>query len=325
MSYIFAIVISTIATTASAQIYVVDTLIPDSVTVYSYQKSAQSASELPCEPSIKLAQGDTLVALRPLEGNPGIVAFKRDGHNYCIRTASIMFSSTNPEDVEDPYNTLDSTNHQQWKKMMASPLALLSIAGLFVLAYLLSFFGFRIKGFRWVAFQLVPVLLLAGSIGEILLYLFVGSNGMFWWCSPDRYGFWGSFFRTLPFFVLVVVQVVCFFLCKNLYLGKSAGFLRKFIFGIFAVIYCLGMLVSAFCVIGLLMDIFWQTVIAVVLGVGVIGLLGSGGNIKSLPSSSGSCPPQKYKGAYGREYTNQGDAIHSINQFYDQQKKNRGW
>lgn len=47
-------------------------------------------------------------------------------------------------------------------------------------------------------------------------------DDFFWWCDYDRYGFWGSLFRVIPFAVLVAAQVLSIkFYERGLFLGSD--------------------------------------------------------------------------------------------------------
>ena len=103
LRFLFAFVLAFVATQLNAQIYVIDSQWPDSVVAHTYKWTPDRSAEVEDMTTIKLAQGDTIKVLRALEGNPTIVAFKRDGKNYSIRTVNILFASNNAEGVEDLY------------------------------------------------------------------------------------------------------------------------------------------------------------------------------------------------------------------------------
>ena len=105
LRFLFAFVLAFVATQLNAQIYVIDSQWPDSVVAHTYKRNPDRSAEVEDMTTIKLAQGDTIKVLRALEGNPTIVAFKRDGKHYSIRTVNILFASNNAEGVEDLYGT----------------------------------------------------------------------------------------------------------------------------------------------------------------------------------------------------------------------------
>ena len=52
----------------------------------------------------------------------------------------------------------------------------------------------------------IPACLAVAALLEILALYSVGNKAI-WWCDPDRYGFWGGFFRFIPLMLVLVGQI----------------------------------------------------------------------------------------------------------------------
>ncbi|MBO5187754.1 MAG: hypothetical protein J6B59_00490 [Alistipes sp.] len=73
-----------------------------------------------------------------------------------------------------------------------------------VVAFLYLFCG--IKTMRPLFLAVIPAAILVFSLIEIYGYAKFGSH-IFWWCDYDRYGFFGSLWRVIPFGLMVAAQV----------------------------------------------------------------------------------------------------------------------
>jgi hypothetical protein len=81
----------------------------------------------------------------------------------------------------------------------------LLIAALVVGSVLLSFFRFGNEAIERLFVILIPISLATATALELLALYSVGNDAI-WWCDPDRYGFWGGFFRLIPLFIILACQ-----------------------------------------------------------------------------------------------------------------------
>ena len=71
----------------------------------------------------------------------------------------------------------------------------------------------------------IPVCLAAAAILEILALYSVGNKAI-WWCNPDRYGFWGGFFRFIPLMLVLIAQI-CSIYTYQMFLSKTHAMYGK--------------------------------------------------------------------------------------------------
>ena len=83
-----------------------------------------------------------------------------------------------------------------------------AIIGLLVIAFAICLAGMRsgVRSVREAGLVVVPLCLLAVAAIEIYWYWLMGA-GAFWWCDYDRYGFFGTLLRVLPFLIVVAMQL----------------------------------------------------------------------------------------------------------------------
>lgn len=73
-------------------------------------------------------------------------------------------------------------------------------------AIVLAIGGLRLDSWHRAALWGLPACILAASMLEIWAYLVMGKSA-FWWCDSDRYGFFGSMLRVVPFVLFVAFQL----------------------------------------------------------------------------------------------------------------------
>ena len=71
----------------------------------------------------------------------------------------------------------------------------------------------------------IPVCLAVAALLEILALYSVGNNAI-WWCDPDRYGFWGGFFRFIPLMLVLVAQICSIYTYQS-FLSKTYAMYDK--------------------------------------------------------------------------------------------------
>lgn len=190
---------------AAAQRYTVDLLFStDSAQVYTIERSQNYDAELPGVLAFKIPNGEEVTLTRTLEGNSGIGAFTRAGKTYCISSSDLVISDENPEGTPDLFpNHRQRYSAAQHFYTTATPYWM--IAALFIAAIALALLG-RAARFRKAALIGMPLCILLASLLEIGGYSLIGST-VFWWCDYDRYGFFGSLVRALPYLGFVAFQL----------------------------------------------------------------------------------------------------------------------
>lgn len=204
-----------------AQKYVVDLLMPnDSASVYTIERS-KSAAEVEGALAFKIPNGTELTVTRVLDGNASIGVIKQDGKEYCVRGSLLIFSEDNPEGVSNLFPDLRKDGrHTAIERFFVTMTPYWIIALLFVAAIAFAFLG-RMAPLRGVALVAIPLCILFASIMEIWAYATIGSSA-FWWCDYDRYGFWGSFFRAIPYVAFVAFQIFSIRLYERILFGEDS-------------------------------------------------------------------------------------------------------
>lgn len=211
----------TVSVDMSAQRYVTDDAFNDSIDVHEIVLSKNGA-ETPGKVEFKIPLGETLEITGRLVGNESCGRIMHDGKEYAVHSSDLIFSDDNPEGTEDIFgNTRDRKNHSVIYKFYAGPIPYTLICILFVAAMAFMFVGIRVQSARNLALKVVPACIIAASILEIVA-LYTMGNTAFWWCSPERYGFFGSLFRAIPFVVFVAFQVFSIKFYKQLLLGPDS-------------------------------------------------------------------------------------------------------
>ncbi len=211
----------TVSVDMSAQRYVTDDAFNDSIDVHEIVLSKNGA-ETPGKVEFKIPLGETLEITGRLVGNESCGRIMHDGKEYAVHSSDLIFSDDNPEGTEDIFgNTRDRKNHSVIYKFYAGPIPYTLICILFVAAMAFMFVGMRVQSARSLALKVVPACILVASVLEIVA-LYTMGNTAFWWCSPERYGFFGSLFRAIPFVVFVAFQVFSIKFYKQLLLGPDS-------------------------------------------------------------------------------------------------------
>lgn len=202
-----AILLMGAASVADAQIYVTDDNFADSVSVHRIVLSADGKYEQLGDEAFSLPMGMTVKVERLLKGQTAYGLINIDGKKYGISSGELLFSDENPEGTEDIFgNTRDRVNHSVMGKFFATMTPYWIIAFLFILAMAFMWAGLKNEKVRRPALIVVPGCILVGSLLEVWAYCVLGSTA-FWWCDPDRYGFFGALFRVLPFMAIVAFQL----------------------------------------------------------------------------------------------------------------------
>lgn len=211
-----------LAPKAGAQLYVTDDVQVDSVSYHAIEKSKTSDAEIMGGVVGKLPLGVTVRVERALHGNASYALIRIDGKAYGISSSDLIFSDENPEGVEDIFgNTRERINHTWRGRFFASMTPYTLIAVLFLVAIVFTYLGLTVESLRPIALMVIPAAILLASLLEIWAYMTWGTRA-FWWCSYDRYGFFGSLFRAIPFIVFVAYQLFSVKFYKRILVGEDA-------------------------------------------------------------------------------------------------------
>lgn len=216
LSTIAAIMLLTACPRAAAQLYVLDDNFDDSTEVYAIKYIPENDTEMAGEEVMKLPMGETVTVTRQLKGATTYGCISIDGKEYAVHSGHLLFSDENPEGTEDTFgNTRERTNHSRTGRFFATMIPYWLIALLFMAAMAFTFVGMKSARARRMAIVVVPAAILLASVIEISAVWVMG-NSAFWWCSPQRYGFWGSLWRVIPFVAIVAFQLYSIVLYKQL-------------------------------------------------------------------------------------------------------------
>lgn len=134
--------------------------------------------------------------------------FAHEGKFYSIYENNLKFSSKNPDEVENPLSEKQQkrfTLGGWFYSSMAAVYTMLIVMGFGVIISFLYFKGYiDNKGF---VLKVIPAAILINSLILIYGQLNFGSD-IFWWCDYDRYGFFGSLLRVIPFMIVLFVQII---------------------------------------------------------------------------------------------------------------------
>lgn len=202
---------------SAAQLYVVDNNFPDSIEAYVIQTSKDTGKAYRGNTAFKFAIGDTVQVKELMASDSLYAVIVKDGNTYCMLRRYLVLSDDNPEGTVDVLGEdRDMSNHKWAAKFFASFTPYLFVILLLLVAIIIGVLPLKLcPSLKRTALYVLPVAMLLVSAIEVTAWLVMGSN-TFWWCDPDRYGFFGSLLRVVPFVVLVACQLFSVLLYKNL-------------------------------------------------------------------------------------------------------------
>lgn len=208
------------AVPAKAQKYIVDVILRDSVAASEIVRSGNE--ETAGVEVFRIANGDevTITRLLKREGNNYGVILK-DGKEYCIWGNDLVFSDDNPEGTVDVFGGMREGKHTFIEHFFCSSMPYIFISLLFLTSIVFVFLGLRLDSLRHISLIVVPVCIMGAALMEIWAYATLGDD-VFWWCDYNRYGFWESFFRAIPYVGFVYFQILSIRFYQNLLFGKDS-------------------------------------------------------------------------------------------------------
>lgn len=204
---------------AHAQRYVVDVILQDSVAVWEIVGNGEEQTV--GVKAFNVANGDEVVITRLLKSGSGYGVMLKDGREYCINGRDLVFSEENPEGTADLFGGLRERRHTAIEHFFCSSVPYLFISLLFLAAIAFVFLGQRMDSLREISLIVVPAAILGAALIEIWAYATLGSNA-FWWCDYERYGFWGSLIRAIPYIGFVWFQILSIRFYQDLLFGKDS-------------------------------------------------------------------------------------------------------
>ena len=108
--------------------------------------------------------------------------------------------------------------------LLGTLLPYLLIAGLVIAAIVMCFMNWS-ESTEKIGIVGIPVCLAAAALLEILALYSVGNKAI-WWCDPDRYGFWGGFFRFIPLMLVLIAQIISIYTYQT-FLSKTKAMYDK--------------------------------------------------------------------------------------------------
>lgn len=160
-------------------------------------------------------EGFTFTAIDSIDDNNYFV-FEHEGKFYSAKSKDLQFSPNNPDDVENPLSEKvqkrASLAGDFYGSMAAAYVVLLLLATAAIVTFIYRFL--HIKLLRPIVLTAIPAAILLMSLIIIFGYWKFESD-IFWWCDYDRYGFFSSLFRVIPFMLAVLAQVYSIRLYEN--------------------------------------------------------------------------------------------------------------
>lgn len=192
---------------ANVRQFIVEPLFADSVKCYPVTFKDTCWVEKKKTRALNLAKGELIDSCGRYSSETYVV-FAHDGKHYRIQQSSLLWSETNPEHVTNSLHNAVVRYHTDWGRFLTTLWPCWLVIGFIVLAILICYISvwFDIKPLRQAGIIVVPLLLLAVAGIEVMAYQLFGGDA-FWWCDVDRYGFWRSALRILPFILVVFAQI----------------------------------------------------------------------------------------------------------------------
>lgn len=211
--FVIVTVVALLSFDVSAQSYVVDTKHGDSLDIK--ELIVKNGTETVGRNLFRIAAGDTITVLRPIENLSGCAVVEIAGLEYAVRTNRLRSVDDNKSAGSENFGFTPDDSYYS----ILTPY--LYVVCMVLGALVLSLLGGHFPLIRKIALFAVPVLIVASCYIEVCAWLAL-KTGMFWWCSKDTYGFWGSLLRVLPFSGVLLSQLATYPLYKRLIFQTAA-------------------------------------------------------------------------------------------------------
>lgn len=188
--------------------YVVDPLFADSVDcdLVVFKDSAWTVKSY--AKSLTLHKGE-LIDSCGQSASPAFIVFMNNGKHYRIGKSHLLWSKTNPDSLTNPLSKELQRRHSPYGQFLSTLWPCWLVIGFIAIGLLMSGIGlrFHIRPVSQAALVIMPLCLLAVAAIELATFSLFGGKA-FWWCDYDRYGFFGSMLRIVPFLLVVIAQVL---------------------------------------------------------------------------------------------------------------------
>ena len=196
---------------ALAQQYVVDPLFADSVNCYRVvlKDSVWKEATDKQRQVLTLSKGTVIQVDTCKKSNlSSYLIFDHGNWSYRISRSDLKWSELNPAETENPLPLKQRLRHSKLGKFFSSYGPCWLVVGLLAFVYILFFVTVKFPRADLILSlpMIVPVCLLLVAAVEIGGYALLGGD-VFWWCDYDRYGFFGSLWRVIPFVLVVAAQL----------------------------------------------------------------------------------------------------------------------
>lgn len=209
-----------VTATVSAQEYVVDVILQDSINAYEIVKN--EGTETAGVSAFKIPNNEKVTITRLLNSSKEYGVIQKNGKDYCVGGNCLVFSDTNPDGTKDIFDGKRKGKHTAIEHFFCSSIPYVLISLLFLIAIAFVFLGMKMESLRRLSLIVVPASIMAAALMEIWAYITLGSD-VFWWCDYDRYGFWGSFFRAIPYIGFIAFQLYSIKFYRKLLFGNDKG------------------------------------------------------------------------------------------------------
>ena len=194
--------------TASAQEFIINPWGSDQLECYSVKKSAEGFTVIyDSEQKVPFDKGYCFQKIGESE-NGYYYIFEHEGKYYGATRQELKFSENNPEGVENPLSEKIQRRSTAIGDFYGSSAAITLIILLMAVAAVVALLYLKLgtRALRPIFLITIPAVIMVISLIEVVGYLKFGMD-MFWWCDYDRYGFFGSLFRVIPFMIVMVAQL----------------------------------------------------------------------------------------------------------------------
>lgn len=193
----------------NAQRYAVDPLFSDSAEMYVAVKAGTAWKRSNDIRPVMIAKGTLVDSCGNSDSQASlIVSYK--GKAYCMHKDNLKFSEENAAEVATPFSAKHAKRHSSFGYFFASTTPIYIVCILFAVSFVLCWIARKTEALRIVALIVITFSILAVTTLELAGYYFLGGD-VFWFCDYDRYGFFGSLWRVIPFILVVAYQIMSIF------------------------------------------------------------------------------------------------------------------
>ncbi|MBO5893730.1 MAG: hypothetical protein J6Q31_05680 [Alistipes sp.] len=280
MKRLLSLLISLVAylTPISAQEFIINPWGADELICYSVNKTSEGFSVVyNKEQGLSFSEGERIQKIGESE-NGYYYIFCHEGKYYAAQRQELKFSNNNPDDMENPLSEKIQARGSLLGKFYGSNSAITIIILLTLTGAIISlgYITLKISLLRPIFLVFIPCAILAVSLIQIVGYIKF-STDIFWWCEYDRYGFFGSLWRVIPFMAVVAAQLYSIKVYEiGLFNGDETGKKISVKPAFISLAICIPvLLVTIFALAGMGIQGFWLETIGFIAFVGSlsIGLL----------------------------------------------------